>query len=48
MTTPGSGNRHDPDEGNQCNDNDCMFSCERFGVSYYCGCPLGYQLVDKG
>lgn len=32
----------------QCKDDDCLFGCDQFNSKHYCGCPLGFQLVDKG
>ncbi|XP_067936745.1 fibrillin-2-like [Watersipora subatra] len=45
---PQGGHNRYPDGESHCVDDDCMFPCERYGMQYYCGCPLGYQLVDKG
>lgn len=35
-------------ENSPCVDADCTFGCEETSAGYFCGCPLGYQLVDKG
>ncbi|KAF6026261.1 hypothetical protein EB796_015415 [Bugula neritina] len=51
--TSGTGGKGSPTNAttgseSSCKDEDCLFSCQQFASSYYCGCPLGYQLVDKG